>query len=260
MSTNNAAIGLDCVYGRHDAGRFHASEYERTSADKQKQRQRVADFLLSHFTNDRWMYLLSMPGRNWIFEAMIRAAYPRAQFVGIERSATTFHRACPAMVNSHQSLAVRTVGFGSGSFEYARTPAFPKHPDRNTAKSHRFLLMGSEVYATATNDEYRTTSCQRKKFRNKFQRRNAAWLDFTSGVCSQFNTTVANLHRVMRAGRHPVALTFMFGRDIAGRELGRLTHICSIQPRFTPAEHWVYRGAGGTSMMTVCGLIAGEQP
>ena len=252
---------LHGAFGRHDAGRFHDDDYERTSVEKQEQRQRIADFILGHFDECRWLYLLSMPGRHWIFENLIRSCHPRTQFVGIERSATTFARSAPAMVSSvNNALAIRSVDFAGGSFEYARTPAFPQMPGRGTARSHRLLLMQSDVYATALAGDFKATRKQRTKFNNKFYSRNAAWLDFTSGFCSQFERTVSNLHRCMSHADAPVALTFMYGRDIAGQELGRVTRICELQPRFLPSDYWLYRGKGRTSMMTVCGMLRGVSP
>lgn len=255
MDSHGLAVEL---LGRSDrATRYYADEYERTSNEKAGQRRKVADFLLSHFRPNEIVYLLTLPGEFWFMEAYVLRQHRLAQIVGLERSETTFSRSLKCMPNAHDELLRRQVRFGSGTFEYACSPAMPHIHDRNTAHSHRHLRMSSQTYVGVRHDAYDANCGERKSFANKFYRRNAIWLDFTSGFCAGVDETVAGLTRVLHEHwpQCPVSLTFMYGRDIGGKELGRIDHLRRIQPAFLPQSYWIYAGKNGTPMMTVCGLL-----
>lgn len=243
--------------GRSDTrGNFHSDDYERMSNDKSAERTRVADFILGRFQPHWWLYPLTMPGAYWYFEAQIARRHERTQFVGLERSATVFVCSLASMAGATQAMAVKSMRFGNGGYEYARTPAFPAHPD-NTARSHRLLCMTSDAYVMAAAGLIEGSGKQRHKFRMKFCRRNAVWLDFTSGFSESVDATIRHLGAIVseRFASIPVALTFMYGRDITGKEIGRLNHIHKLNPNFEPLDYWTYSGKNGTPMMTVCGML-----
>lgn len=245
------------LLGRSDVrGGFHGHDYERLSNDKSAERTRVADFILQRFKSHNWLYPLTLPGAYWYFEAQLARRHERTQFVGLERSATIFTQSLASMAGATTALAVKPMRFGNGGYEYARTPAFPNHMD-NTARSHRLLCMSSDTYVLAASGLIESNRKERNKFWRKFCRRNAVWLDFNSGFCEAVDTTIRNLDAVTNGRGHavPVALTFMYGRDIAGKQIGRLNHIHKLNPKFEPVDYWTYAGKNGTPMMTVCGML-----
>ena len=252
-----SVVSLPDFLGRSDVGtQFHANEYERASDVKMQERERVADFLLGHFTEINWVYLLSLPGRHWLFEQIMLKRHSRMQCVGLERSATTFAGSLQSMPGASVSLAVKSKPVGERAYDYARTPAHPKHP-RCTAQSHRMLHVSSDAYIAMLSGEVAASGKQRHKFVNKFGERNAVWLDFTSGFCRAVDETIAGLDAAMNP-RHrtfPVAITLMYGRDIVGKEIGRINHIHRLNPNFEPVDYWTYSGLNGCPMITVCGRL-----
>lgn len=239
---------LDHV-GRSDLrGNFHDYDYERLSEQKSAERKKIVNFISSYFGENDRLSVLSMPGKYWFFERSLNAVRKKSQFVGVEQSKTIIHRHKVNMINSHDEMRHKICEFGNGSYQYLRTNGATKR-----CKSNRFLHMRIEDFVSILTENYGATAKQLKKFHKKFYLRNCAWLDFTGQICPSFDKAIANLSFAMNpyVKNKPVVITFMYGRDIKGKELGRINHITKLNRSLRAIDCWTYLGAGNCKMITI---------
>ena len=255
--------------GRSDyIGAYHATQQGRSSI-KDRERERVLDFILRHDIDH--VRLLSLPGIDWAFEHLLFRSHPKAQVVGLEHSFSAFARARraipmgPRFAGLHPGaeaawrLQDRDMQFGNGHYTYSRIAA-QRHLFRGTkpsTRSNRLLLMSADTYATMMTTDYGATFEQKQAFRDRFYVRNAVWLDFTSQLGCKNDQAIANLHICMEANvqEKPVVLTVLNGRDAFHGISERIAHIARLQPAFQLRDAWTYVGVNGSSMLTVCGVI-----
>jgi len=253
--------------GRSDFhGTYHDSEYGRSAA-KEAERERVLEYILSH--GYERIRFLSMPGADWAFEHMLLDALPASQLVGLERSFSVYARARRAMPCGGKAkgappnlrhLQDRVLQYGAGNVVYSRVRANVSASGLGprSVRSNRLLLMASDVYASMMATDYGATMDQRKEFFEKFYRRDAAWLDFTSTLCPTVEETLRHLPLCMHPndGGNPVVVTLRNGRDGCRGADARVDRITQIQPAFSVRDYWTYAGKNGSSMLTVCGVLA----
>ena len=254
---------LDHV-GRSDyVGAYHSDAYGSTET-KQAERQKVLDFIVGFYPDENYcVKLLSLPGIDWTFERMLLGERARSHFVGLEHSYSAFkrsRRAIPCLPGSqltdHGHLQDRVFQFGRGDYFYSKALSRDKARN-NTVRSNRILYMKSDAYATMLLTDYSATMQQKQEFNDRFYRRNAAWLDFTSQLCQSVETTIQNALMFMEptTAPKPLVITIMNARDgITGVE-SRIARIMKIQPAFVYDSHWTYAGKNGTPMLTVCGHV-----
>ena len=254
------------------AGRFDMGAYRHhihgAADEKFIDRQRVLNFILEHHVDTWRVKLLSFPGENWTFENMLLAAKPASQVIGLERSFSVFaqsRRAIPVPTEccsqSANDLQDRLMSYGLGEIFYSRVAALRKkdHGLKRSIRSHRLVLMDSATFCSVLATDYRATNEQRDEFYHRFAGRNAAWLDFTGSIGKNVLETLSHLHFVMApADDTPVCITVRNGRDGMRGVEERIARLVEAQPLFKPAKHWTYIGAGGSSMLTVCGLLRGN--
>lgn len=240
--------------GRSDyLGNFHEDSYELESLEKSDQRRKVLSYILQFFqSSGTHLRPLTMPGQYWYFEHLLNVAHPNNQFVCLERSLTVFNRSLHSMVNCHTDLRRRWKDYGSGGYHYISTCGQSVKARRNC-----YLNMSASDYLSMLATDYGATLEQKSVFHHKFCRRNAVWLDFTSGLCDETDRAIFNLHFCLDPSPQvkPVVITLMYGRDISGFEQGRIEHIKKLQPLFHYEDHWTYIGKNGTPMITICGKM-----
>lgn len=237
--------------GRSDLGtNYHADNYD-LSDNKAAERIHVAEFISSYFCENEILNVLSMPGMGWYFEHRLAIMRPRANFIGLERSATAFLRSRRSMPNATVRAYSDSIRWGEAHFELFKT----KHTSN---RSHYLLNMSASAYTRLAAEDYRMEAKQRQWIARKLYRRNAVWLDFTGGFCADVDQCLVNLPSVMMPSGGPVVITLMYGRDVGGLVNGRLNRIGSLLPGFSVVDHWVYRGKSDTPMLTVCGEWTGS--
>ena len=274
--------GLLETFGRSDvATRYHDSEYGLRSDVKSTERERVADFILSHFQPSERINLLSMPGESWAFEHHMLGRHPKTQIVGVEKSATIYHRSRLAMPGRDYGsdileLQTRQFTYGSATIDYSRTMACrPKRFDGDNegnrkaaykkgwtglsanARAHRLAMMDAATFVTMLMTDYGASFDEKSNFFKRFHNRNAMWLDFTSQLCKGTEEVISNLHMAMTASYtdKPVVITLMNARDRLRGADKRVERILQLQPGLSYRNHWTYQGANGTPMLTFCGAI-----
>ena len=254
--------------GRSDfIGTYHSNGYGQSEA-KQVERERVMKFILSYFSRESdFLRLLSLPGFDWTFEQMLQSERRRVQFVGLERSCSAYARSRRAICRGLFSESVeraqlqdRTIPYGRGNVVYSRIAANGKRNGKcgtRSTRSNRLLLMDSATYTSMLVTDYGASMQEKKEFVDKFYRRSAVWLDFTSQLCNGVEQTLRWLPLCLDHYREavPVVVTVMNARDAYCGAQSRIERICEVQPEFAPIDHWTYVGKGGTSMLTVCGEI-----
>jgi hypothetical protein len=104
--------------------------------------------------------------------------------------------------------------------------------------------------------DYGATIEQRKEFYEKFYKRTAVWLDFTSTLCTSVELTLRGLPLCLMPDAKPVVITVLNGRDAFKGVETRVRRMVEVQPAFQVRDYWTYIGKGGVSMLTVCGAIA----
>lgn len=245
------------VIGRYDAsGGFHKSDYERISNIKSDQRADIADFILSFFQKSGPIRILTMPGKHWFFETRILERHKNTQIVGLEKSVSIFHTSGMAMPDAAYQVKSRRVGFlrhkiceyGTGHYQYYRSSTNTETRER----SNRLLNMDFSTYSTTLFSNYRATIQQKEKFHEKFLRRNSAWLDFTSGFCSEVDTGIRHIAHCMCSSdkEKPIVITLMYGRDIGGGLEGRKNHLEQLCPSIRVLSDSIYIGSNGCPMVT----------
>lgn len=260
--------------GRSDfVGQYHSNQYGLDSTSKQRERERVLDFILSSMHESDSINLLSLPGLDWTFERMMLARKPRSQFVGLEHSYSAYMRSrrsipgtCEAygLVNGvgclsrdQAALSDRQFSFGRADYVYSRVSATAESKSR-TNRANRLLMMKAEVYMTMLCSDFGADFKDKKAFNEKFYRRNAIWLDFTSQFCKGIKVCLENLHFCLSpSGKEkPVVLTMMNARDGVSGVERRIRRVLDCQPNLNLAEHWTYIGKNGTPMLTMCCYMA----
>ncbi len=107
------------LLGRSDyIGTYHHTSYG-SSAAKQAEREKVLDFMLGVASewNGKSLKVLSFPGIEWLFERLMLARRPDAQFVGLEHSVTAYTKSramIPGLKQSAGYMAGITKSNGLG--------------------------------------------------------------------------------------------------------------------------------------------------
>lgn len=239
-------------------------EYDRSSV-KWDEREKVADFLISAVSpQTNLVKLLSFPGVVWSFEAYLRGRIS-CQFIGLERNKTTYRKSARAIPgprtaeNSHHTRRIeKSLPFGKGSITYSRVNKRGTRT-RNT-RANRLLLMDAETYSGLMFADCGASAAQKLEFADRFYCRNAVWLDFTSQLCTQVESTLSRLPYCLERPdfppyKKPVVITVMNARDSYHGSLERIARILQIQPQLEYVNHWTYIGKGGVSMLTGCFLM-----
>lgn len=275
---NDGSAGLDCLslidgLGAYDGGAYHVGAYGLQSDEKQAEREKVLDFILSH-TDQFRIKLLSMPGASWAFENMLLRERPQSQLVAIERSVSTFHRSrglIPGIrgsVNSDvHNLQDRHYKFGTATLMYSRVTIHEQHEKNHPRwgncghkgwRSNRFVLISADAYMTMLATDYGASMVQKNDFHSRFYCRNAVWLDFTSQLCAPTEEAIRHMPMCLNALNllpKPVVITVRNGRDAYRGTKERIARIQEIQPGLQILKHWTYTGKNTSSMLTVCGVI-----
>ena len=259
---------LDAVGRNYHDGEFYSNEYWRTSSEKQKERERVLEFILNN-SNECRVKLLSFPGMSWQFENMLRSETETGipHLICLEKNISLYHRTKHLIPGKRKkSYSNRWNGFRERTFEYGRATclysrvASHQITRRRTGQkkwvSNKLLLMDSSAFMSMLCTDYGATHNQKIDLNNRFYSRTAVWLDFTSNLCAAVEETIRNilfcLESPSRKHNKPVVITILNGRDNLKGEDQRIERIIKLQPAFEYQDHWAFKGKGGTSMLTMC--------
>lgn len=247
--------------------RYHATDYHRSDV-KFRQRALVLRFIERYFPEGFPVRFLTMPGEGWLFELMALTKFPKASFVGVERSLPVYLRArnrlptnAMAMLANRDNVQDRLLPYGTAQLQYSRisngltAAGFPTGKSVN--RSNRLVYMDVNYLLGLITEDYRASVQERGAMAAKFLYRHAIWLDYTGTLNPKVLKALGSLHHAIEYSQHdkPVVITVCNCRDQFKSKEQRIAAIQAAQPALTIRRSWTYTGANGVSMLTVCGTI-----
>lgn len=252
---------------RPTRSRYYKQGYSKGDI-KFRQRALVLRFMEKHLGEVSLPTFLTLPGEDWLFELMALQLWPRAAFVGVENSAATYARgrlAIPrnalAMIYDRDEVQDREFQYGRSSFSYSRisngTYRTGTSVKESRRRSNRLVLMDVNDYLTMFAEDHGASMQQKKAFVYKFLHKHAVWLDYTGTLTAKTLRAIGHLHMCIADTVHekPVVITVRNGRDKYKSKEERVAAIKAAQPGLDVRRVWTYKGAGGCSMLTVCGVM-----
>lgn len=238
----------------------HWGQYHERAANhelKQRQRDRVADFLCSYRDKTDHVKLLSLPGEQWIFEHQLEKRLEETgqslSVIGLEWSWRVMQRGHSWMIRgkSHD-VSPEHFDWTAKTVTYLQGFIIPEHSCWVFAEASSFLGISLRNMNSETH---------RRRLR-KLKRSTAAWLDFTSPLCEETIRSLNCLGSRLEKNKEiaPVAITLMAGRETGIQVGGGLSDrakavglLLSVS-QFRSAEvvdAWAHQRKGGAPMYTV---------
>lgn len=246
---------------------YYKHDYNKGDV-KFRQRALVMRFIEKYLGDMAIPTFLTLPGETWLFEMMVLQRWPNASFVGLEKSASTYTRSrlsiprnALAMYHNRDEVQDREFAYGRSSMTYSRI-SNGQHdngfsPAGTRRRSNRLVLMDVNDYLSMLAEDHGASMDQKKVFVNKFLRKHAVWLDYTGTLTAKTLRGIGHLHMCLGDTRFPkpVVITVLNGRDKYKSKDERVAAIKAAQPGLDVRRVWTYKGAGGCSMLTVCGIM-----
>lgn len=255
---------------RSVGSRYHQNSNYSKSDVKFRQRALILRFFEKYFPEHMTRpHVLTLPGKEWLFEQMLLERWPEATLLGVERSGAVHNvsrsyipRNALAYLNYHDNVQDRTFQYGTAQIQYSRISngldvlGEAKRPSARR-RSNRLLLMDVNDFLTLPMDDYKATAEQKRGFLKKFYLKHAVWLDYTGTLNDKVLRALSCLQFCLSNNpvEKPVAITVLNGRDRYKSKEARVAAIQAAQPGLTIRRVWTYEGANGSSMLTVCGTM-----
>lgn len=246
---------------------YYKNDYNKGDV-KFRQRALVMRFMEKYLGDMPNPTFLTLPGESWLFEMMMLQRWPQASFVGVEKSASTYARSrlsiprnALAMYHNRDEVQDREYAYGRSSLVYSRISNGVDNkgwsPAGTRRRSNRLVLMDVNNYLTMIAEDHGATLPQKKAFVYKFLHKHGVWLDYTGTLSPKTLRGIAHLHMCLGDTRFPkpVVITVFNGRDKFKSKEERVAAIKAAQPGLDVRRVWTYKGAGGSSMLTVCGVM-----
>lgn len=252
---------------RPSRSNYYKQGYDKGDV-KFRQRALVMRFMEKHLGEMQIPTFLTLPGESWLFELMVLQRWPNASFVGVEKSASTYARSrlhiprnALAMYHKRDEVQDREFEYGRSSITYSRI-SNGQHDNGYSAvsarrRSNRLVLMDVNNYLMMIAEDHGATLAQKRAFVYKFIHKHAVWLDYTGPLTAKTLAGIGHLHMCLADTRFlkPVVITVLNGRDKYKSKEERVAAIKAAQPNLDVRRVWTYKGAGGCSMLTVCGVM-----
>lgn len=235
---------------------YQSNEYERDSAEKQIQRDKILRFSLDNHDDLNPRYI-GLPGKYWIFERSLIQEKPKTNIFGVEKDFNIFLNSC---------------GYLPGK-AWVRRQVFPYGIDKRLAgiEGRTQGSIAIEMAQTSTGmyvcgdlqsitDKKIITQGGGRSFYGKvFKNRTLVWYDFTSSFNINTYISIHNIKHIINPHQKAViCLTLQYGRDQlfngAGEE-ARVEIVKRALPEFECLDVWKYKGFNKTTMINICGII-----
>lgn len=256
------------MLARDTGTNYYTSTYSKGDV-KFRQRALVLRFMTRYFVPNFKMSVLTLPGEDWLFEQMMLQQFPFCSFIGLEKSTAVFRKArlqiprnALAYEFERDAVQDRDLTFGRSSIHYSRISNGFKTKGEHTSaitkanrRCNRLVLMDVHDFLRMLVEDHDATYEEKKKFVYRFYHKHAVWLDFTGPLTERVLNTVSNINLCLYPSIRlkPIVITVLNGRDTFKSKVDRIAAIQAALPGLTIKHAWTYRGAGGCSMLTVCG-------
>ena len=240
---NSYSAGKRTIGGRYTKSYnsdYQASYVYEKSEEKQKQREKVLDFILTN-AKSRIKYL-GFPGKDWMLERQLWAEDNTSRITGVEKNPSIYEKA-KGYVPGRVALRDKSVSDGM-KITYA------------SSKQCLYFLGELKHFLDS---HIRNKLLTSGAYRYGFSFRNAVWLDFTSPLCQPVWEVLVGLNRVLTPYDASICVTLLYGRDTlleTPGEEGRVQVIERAIPGFEAKKVWQYSGMNKSRMLTICGIRA----
>lgn len=237
---------------------------------KFRQRALVMRFMEKYLGDMSNPTFLTLPGESWLFEMMMLQRWPTATFVGVEKSASTYARSrlsiprnALAMYHNRDEIQDREMAYGRSSITYSRLSNGITNNGRAAAnggqrrRANRLVLMDINDYLSMITEDHGASLDEKRRWGMRFLLKHGMWLDYTGTLTPKTLKAISHLHMCVASTRFlkPVVITVLNGRDKFKSKEERVAAIKAAQPGLDIRRVWTYKGAGGCSMLTVCGTM-----